>query len=290
MGDGSIVAIHRDQPPGAGGEASPVGRALVRLGKGGDVRFRTAAPVHHAVDARTPSRPLLALAYAVRTDRRLHGRPVRDDVLLELDRVGRVRRRHSVLDLFERSSAFRDVLDRGAAVDEDPQADDFDLLHTNAVRWMRPVRAGLLYEADRVLLTVRNQNLIAIASLQEGVLWTYGRDELQQPHDASLLDNGHILVFDNRPTGDHSRVLEIDPTTNAIVWSFEGTGEHTFHSVRRGAAERLPNGNTLITSSGEGLILEVTHAGEVVWKYRNTDEGPAGGPVAILRAERYEGR
>ena len=35
------------------------------------------------------------------------------------------------------------------------------------------------------------------------------------------------------------------------------------------SAERLPNGNTLITESDKGRAFEVTHAGEVVWEFWN---------------------
>ncbi len=41
----------------------------------------------------------------------------------------------------------------------------------------------------------------------------------------------------------------------------------------RSAQERLPNGNTLITESDGGRLLEVTPAGEIVWEYLNPVRG-----------------
>jgi hypothetical protein len=41
----------------------------------------------------------------------------------------------------------------------------------------------------------------------------------------------------------------------------------------RGAQQRLPNGNTLITESEAGRLLEVTADGEVVWEYINPVTG-----------------
>lgn len=38
-----------------------------------------------------------------------------------------------------------------------------------------------------------------------------------------------------------------------------------------GGAQRLENGNTLITESDNGRAFEVTRAGEIVWDYYNTD-------------------
>ncbi len=42
-----------------------------------------------------------------------------------------------------------------------------------------------------------------------------------------------------------------------------------FFSPRMGNAQRLPNGNTLITESSFGRFFEVTREGEVVWEYVN---------------------
>ena len=40
-----------------------------------------------------------------------------------------------------------------------------------------------------------------------------------------------------------------------------------FFSPFMGSAERLPNGNTLITESDYGRALEVTPGGETVWEF-----------------------
>lgn len=281
--DDSVVAVHRELAPDAS-ETDAAGRALVRIAADGRVIFRTPAAVHHGLDASQPGRGILALAYHIRGDRPVHGRPVRDDDILVLDDAGHMLRRHSVLSLFERARGKLAHLDRGPDVDETPDGPDFDLLHTNAITWMRPVRPGPLYRPDNVLITVRNQNLVAIASPQQGILWRWGENELQHPHDATLLDNGHVLVFDNRPDGQQSRVVEVDPKTDTVAWDFEGRGDAAFHSVRRGSAQRLPNGDTLIASSGEGILLQVTQAGQLVWKYRNPEDGPSGGAAAYFRA------
>jgi hypothetical protein len=79
------------------------------------------------------------------------------------------------------------------------------------------------------------------------------------------------LIFDN---GHHSeagtsvsRIFEVDPKTNEIVWSYE-PGE-TFRSWHISGCQRLENGNTLITEGENGRIFEVTQAGEIVWEYNN---------------------
>ena len=53
----------------------------------------------------------------------------------------------------------------------------------------------------------------------------------------------------------------------APVWSY--TNPSTFYSNHLSGAQRLPNGNTLITEGTSGHLFEVTPEGEVVWEYIN---------------------
>jgi hypothetical protein len=64
-------------------------------------------------------------------------------------------------------------------------------------------------------------------------------------------------------------VLEVDPTNLATVWQYGGTADRPLQSLIRSSQERLANGNTLITESSGGRIVEVTRDGTVVWEYIN---------------------
>jgi hypothetical protein len=70
-----------------------------------------------------------------------------------------------------------------------------------------------------------------------------------------------------------SRVIEFDPATYEIVWSYAGDARHPLESRLRSDQERLANGNTLITESDAGRLLEVTPEGEIVWDYVNPVRG-----------------
>jgi hypothetical protein len=61
-----------------------------------------------------------------------------------------------------------------------------------------------------------------------------------------------------------SRVLEIDPGTGSIVWSYDGTESDPLDSYIRGGAQRLADGNTLISESTAGRIVEVAPDGTIV--------------------------
>jgi len=95
---------------------------------------------------------------------------------------------------------------------------------------------------------------------------------LSHQHAPVALDNGNILAFDNGNfrTGKHvafSRVLEIDPASNEVVWQYADELVNAFYTAYMGSAQRLPNGNTHVTESATGRLFEVTPAGEVVWEY-----------------------
>jgi hypothetical protein len=78
-------------------------------------------------------------------------------------------------------------------------------------------------------------------------------------HGHHLLDDGTMLVFNNSTGGAPSHVLELQLST---AGGFSATLVHDFSSGNLSSAvlgdvQRLPNGNTLITYSTAGEIVEV---------------------------------
>ncbi len=110
------------------------------------------------------------------------------------------------------------------------------------------------------------------------------------------MPNGNILVFDNgsyRKWTDlpFSRVIEIDPQTNEIVWDYRDNPPYNFFSSFISGAQRLPNGNTLITEGAFGRMFQVTPAKEVVWEYINPHFHPGtDGTLSnlVFRAVHYQ--
>jgi Arylsulfotransferase (ASST) len=126
------------------------------------------------------------------------------------------------------------------------------------------------------LISFRDVSTILLVSRATGeIIWSYGGDwVLDQQHDATLLANGHVLLFDDgqyrRDAVSASQLLEIDPNANQVVWSYSGYGVagSSFYSPIIGGAQRLPNGDTLATLGTKGQLMEVTSNGRVVWDYR----------------------
>ena len=199
----------------------------------------------------------------------------------------------------------RNVIFRASGFNEERQS--FDWLHINAAAYVGPNQwydgGDERFHPDNILLSVRRPNIIAIIDRTGAIVWRMGPDyrvstalsEIGQiigqhhPHiiPAGLPGAGNLLVFDNggqsgygyanpaAPNGDasvrrhFSRVLEINPVTFEKVWEYsnEGGENFRFFSHYVGAAQRLPNGNTMITEGADGRIFEVTAEGEIVWEF-----------------------
>jgi hypothetical protein len=126
-----------------------------------------------------------------------------------------------------------------------------------------------------LIVSFRNISTVAIINRSTNrIAWTLGAPPLAQQHGPVELENGNILIFDNGTHRlDHnlpySRVIEVDPVTKEIVWSYQESYPSNFFSPLISNATRLPNGNTLICEGSFGRIFEVTQDGEVVWEFIN---------------------
>ena len=199
-----------------------------------------------------------------------------------------------------------------------------DWTHTNAVHY-HP-------ELDQIVISVRNFDEFWIidhsASTAEAagpagdLLWRWGNPaayqqgdpvvdrQLFRQHDVQWIADGlpgagNILIFNNRHNIDtdeeYSSVLELKPPLRPdgsydwereaeIVWSYTADG---FHSRAFSGAQRLPNGNTLITEGWHGRLIEVSADGEVVWEFVNpasrrrlTKQGDPPNPQGINTRQR----
>ncbi len=146
-----------------------------------------------------------------------------------------------------------------------------DNFHTNTIEVFEGDLAHIstLFRKGNVLVSMRNFNTIAIVDLSaEKVVWALsGMWKFQ--HQPTLLENGNLLLFDNKGHKDESKVIEFDPFTQHVEWHYAGNRSRTFFSEASGSCKRLPNGNTLITESTRGRAFEVTPDNEIVWEFFN---------------------
>jgi hypothetical protein len=132
----------------------------------------------------------------------------------------------------------------------------------------------------------RNLNAVAIIDWEtHELVWSWGPGKISGVHSAGFLPNGRILLFDNGVNRKWSRVIELDPLADEIVWEYQAAPPESFFTARQGACQRLPNGNTLISNSESGEVFEVTEDKAVVWRYLSPHKNQNGHRCVIL-AER----
>ena len=125
------------------------------------------------------------------------------------------------------------------------------------------------------LVSFRQTSTVGIVDRESGrFIWKWGPGEVSHQHNASFLDNGRVLLFDNgshrrAPNTNYSRIVEIDPANNEIFWDYRGEPPISFYSYQISGAERLPNGNTLICEGATGRFIEVTQGHQIVWEFIN---------------------
>jgi hypothetical protein len=152
-----------------------------------------------------------------------------------------------------------------------------DIFHANSVDVLDAAAAEAfpLFGAGDVLVSLRNPSALAVFDGRTEKLKWLHRGVPTAQHQASFLGTGSILMFDNAGANEkfplrcnRSRAVEIDPVTHQPVWQYPPLGRRAdLYSEMLGYVERLPGGNTLITESMQGHLLEVTPAGDLVWEY-----------------------
>ena len=196
---------------------------------------------------------------------------------------------------------FREITPDGKTVWEwhcqehlDPEEDVICPLNSRK-EWTHANACEVLPDGN-ILTSFRVISTVAIIDRQSGLfLWKWGKGELGHQHNPTSLDNGSVLIFDNgfhssrHTNSPGSRIVEVNPKSNQIEWSYEARPQWDFFSGHVSGAQRLPNGNTLICEGVKGRLFEVTREKEVVWEYISPFyvDGAAGRVNQIFRTYRY---
>ena len=190
--------------------------------------------------------------------------PVWDDAVAELTPDGKVVRRISLIECFARS--------RYAPMLLNVNPDDEDVFHTNSVTVLDGSLADRwpAFRRGNLLVSIKRLNAVAVVDPDAGqIVWALTGQWYGQ-HSARLSAKAHLLLFDNLGSMRRaSRVLEIDPLTQDLLWSYGARAGQSLISEIIGFVERLSGGNTLITETNYGRVLEVTPDQRVAWEFVN---------------------
>jgi hypothetical protein len=248
---------------------------LARLDWDGRVLWRQDMRAHHDV-ALGGSDELYTLSREIReVDAATGPVPIVDDIVVVLGLDGAVRRRVSLHDLFGGHLApdtLRRVAEALRAKPDGERRTDLklnDIYHTNTLEWIDRDVSGFAEKGD-LLVCIKALDLIAVVDLDAlHIRWSWGPGVLDRPHQPTLTADDRILIFDNGTRRGWSRVVELEPKSRKILWTYEAEPREAFFSETRGGNHRLPNSNVLVTESNRGRVFETTRNGEIVWEFYN---------------------
>lgn len=129
--------------------------------------------------------------------------------------------------------------------------------------------AGASARAERLVLVGASygKNILAICDAKGEVLWSHKTGGPARGHaghhDLHLLPNGNILYHDS-----WTKLTEMT-LNKVVVWTYDSATMNGNKGKRVDvhAFARLPNGNTMITESGVGRIIEVDSDGKIVHQF-----------------------
>lgn len=273
--DGSLLAMHG-------------GLALAKIDRDSRVLWVHPGREHHDLEVLADGR-VVTLTRRLRIVPELNPDLVSvEDFLTVLSPAGQVLDELSLVDALARTSWFAQAREIGRRPERAQRLtmdgrEALDVLHPNSVQVLDGTHPNPAFAAGNVLVCLRELNAVASFDLRRRRAVWYRDGAWLAPHDARLLPDGHLTLFDNMGHQGWSQVLEVDALTGEERWAYRGDPPESFFSMFCGTARRLSGGNTLVTESCNGRALEVTPEGEVVWAFRSPHRaGKDGELVAVL--------
>lgn len=271
---------------------TPYGYGLAKVTRNGEVLWSYAQNAHHDfyVDKDnfvyaltqeiiyTPIQGLETLEY-----------PMLVDYIVKLSPEGKELERISIMEAILHSEFALTLFKK----QKNYKSRKWDYLHTNTVRKLESSMANNFpqFKAGQLLVSIRNLGAVAVIDPKNRkVIWLYTGPWIWQ-HDANFLENGNILLMDNR--GHHAknsgrlRVIEFNPHTLETTWQYTDSPNDKLKSLIYGRTQRLPNGNTLAVVAAQRRILEITPNGKIAWDFKVTHPPKRSGIRYLCNAKRY---
>lgn len=237
------------------------GEAIVKLDRDSNVLWANANKAHHDLEIAENGDIWVLTRKGMAIAQLNNDVPTLNDMVTVLGPDGEEKHKISLLKAY-RDSEFKDHWAKRSRRGG-------DVFHTNSLAILdgSQVHMDPAFKAGNVLVSMRHLNTLAILDPDaEKIVWSKKGEWVLQ-HDPSLLDNGHVLLFDNNRKS--SQILELEPRSDKVVWRYVESPDKPFFSGTCGTAQRLDNGNTLVTESDNGRAFEITTDGEIVWEFHN---------------------
>ncbi|MFW6385299.1 MAG: aryl-sulfate sulfotransferase [Halodesulfurarchaeum sp.] len=145
-----------------------------------------------------------------------------------------------------------------------------DWAHVNDVEYLEDAEGDL---EGTIMVSLRNQDQVVFVDPEEGLLeeWTLGSEDdydvMYEQHNPDYVPESRggpaVVVADS----ENGRVQEFGREDGEWVRTWEWADERMQWPRD---ADRLPNGNTLITDTHGNRVVEVTPEGETEWQVEST--------------------
>ncbi len=247
--NGDVIAIYE-------------GWGIIRIDADSKLIWANPIRAHHDLEV-MPNGDIYVLTRRAHLVPRIHPTlPIIEDFISILGPDGQEKANLSLLEAVENSPASKLLFDGRVLFG--------DLLHTNSIEIFSGENTGSSWQKPgNALVSFLMIDAIGVIDTQSGALIKTWQGDFRAQHDPKLLDGGNLLLFDNQGRHRASSVIEFDPQTDQPVWSYRGAIDGPFYSQFCGTSARLPNGNTLITESGQGRAFEVTPEKQIVWEFHS---------------------
>jgi hypothetical protein len=203
---------------------------------------------------------------------------------------------------------------------------NFEFSHFNSIQVIpeNKIAAAIpAFKKGNLLMSFNPYSSYGIIDTTSGkICWSAYLPYRTTLHAPVLLPSGNILVYENSihspkyqppadlclapiipkspPASPYRRlkekkwvsVAEYNPITGKKVWEYTAAPKESLQADGLGNAQRLPNGNTLISvatalQGNGGEIFEVTHDKKIVWHYIAPERTSARG-YTFYRAQRFD--
>jgi len=251
--------------------------ATVRMDRCGKVKWTSPALTHHSPNFLADGGVVIAGSEHVeKTAAQLpwpFSGPYWEDQILTFTPEGAIHSRVAATEMLKKNGMAA-LLNSGTGFGTRVQGE----FHLNDIEELSPERAPAfpMFAAGDLLMSFRNLNMLVVTDARAAkVKWFHVGPWIRQ-HDPDFEPDGTITVFDNHTDNSldgsregGSRILRIDPATDAVTRIYGGREGQQFYSAERGTHQMLPDGGAMIAEAQAGRAFQIDKARRIVWSYVN---------------------